>query len=85
MGSATPRPASDFFICVWGGGCLRPPRPENVDQYSDHGQSVTSSSEYCQGKNVSTISNSDQHGIAANVLNATTPGRRLNWRTAISN
>ena len=44
MGIATLCPASDFFFhfCKVGGS-LRSSRPEYADQYSDHGQSVTSS------------------------------------------
>ena len=44
-------------------------------QYSGHGQSVTSSLELLQRPKREYKANSDQHGIAANGLNATTPGR----------
>ena len=51
MGTVTLHPASDF-VCV---GAAFVHHAQNVEQYSDHGQSVTSSLEYCNGKNVSNI------------------------------
>ena len=41
-----------IFFCV---GAAFVHHAQNVEQYSDHGQSVTSSLEYCNGKNVSNI------------------------------
>ena len=54
-GTVTLRSASHFLLKC-GGSFLRPSshRKRPNKQYSDHGQSVTSSLEYCNGKNVST-------------------------------
>ena len=71
----TLRSASDFV--VWGQSAFFASRTSNSIPISDHGQSVTSSLEYCNDKNVSIVeSYSDQHGITANGRNATTQGRR---------
>ena len=47
MGIVTLRLASDFLLSEWGAVFVE--RVQSVDQYSDHGQSVTSSFEYCDG------------------------------------
>ena len=74
-GSLLPFAQQVIFFLKVGVSVVRIHRVQNVEQYSDHGQSVISSFlEYCNDKNVST-SNSDQHGIATNGRNATTPGR----------